>query len=65
MRTFGVLFQSGALWSSMTIAENVELPLTEFTDLSESEIRDRARSKLAMVGLKGFEDHYPAEVSGA
>jgi phospholipid/cholesterol/gamma-HCH transport system ATP-binding protein len=64
LRTFGVLFQSGALWSSMTIAENVELPLTEFTDLSESEIRDRARSKLAMVGLQGFEDHYPAEVSG-
>ena len=64
LRTFGVLFQSGALWSSMTLEENVGLPLGEYTDLSPSEIRDIARLKLALVGLKGFEEFYPAEISG-
>ena len=64
MRRFGVLYQSGALWSSMTLAENVSLPLEEYTDLSAADIRDIAALKLAMVGLKGFEDYYPSEVSG-
>ena len=64
MRGFGVLYQSGALWSSMTLAENVGLPLEEFTDLSPPEIREIACLKLAMVGLKGFEDYYPNEISG-
>jgi phospholipid/cholesterol/gamma-HCH transport system ATP-binding protein len=64
LRTFGVLFQSGALWSSMTLEENVGLPLGEYTDLSQAEIRDIARLKLALVGLKGFEGFYPAEISG-
>jgi phospholipid/cholesterol/gamma-HCH transport system ATP-binding protein len=64
MRRFGVLYQSGALWSSMTLAENVGLALAEFTDLSPSEIRDIASLKLALVGLKGFEDYYPSEISG-
>lgn len=64
LRAFGVLFQSGALWSSMTLAENVGLPLGEYTDLSENDIADIARLKLALVGLKGFEDYYPAEISG-
>jgi phospholipid/cholesterol/gamma-HCH transport system ATP-binding protein len=64
LRTFGVLFQSGALWSSMTLQQNVGLPLGEYTDLSPSDIRDFARLKLALVGLKGFEDYYPAEISG-
>ncbi len=64
LRSFGVLFQNGALWSSMTLAENVSLPLAEYTDLSPSEINDIARLKLALVGLKGFEDYYPAEISG-
>ncbi len=64
MRKFGVLYQSGALWSSMTLAENVSLPLEEYTDLSASEIRDISELKLAMVGLRGFEDYYPSEVSG-
>jgi phospholipid/cholesterol/gamma-HCH transport system ATP-binding protein len=64
LRSFGVLFQSGALWSSMTLAENVSLPLGEYTPLSASEIRDIVRLKLALVGLKGFEDYYPAEISG-
>ena len=64
IRRFGVLYQSGALWSSMTLAENVGLPLAEFTDLSPSEIREVACLKLALVGLTGFEDHYPNEISG-
>jgi phospholipid/cholesterol/gamma-HCH transport system ATP-binding protein len=64
MRHFGVLFQGGALWSSMTLAENVALPLDEHTDLSPREAREVASLKLALVGLAGFEDFYPAELSG-
>lgn len=64
MRSFGVLYQSSALWSSMTLAENVGLPLAEFTDLSPAEIREIADLKLALVGLRGFEDYYPNEISG-
>jgi phospholipid/cholesterol/gamma-HCH transport system ATP-binding protein len=63
-RRFGVLFQSGALWSSMTLAENVALPLEEFTDLSALDIAEIVGLKLALVGLSGFEDFYPAEISG-
>ncbi len=64
MRGFGVLYQSGALWSSMTLAENVGLPLGEYTGLSPSQIREVASLKLALVGLAGFEDYYPSEISG-
>ena len=64
LRRFGVLYQSGALWSSMTLAENVALPLGEYTDLSPREIREVVGLKLALVGLAGFEDFYPAEISG-
>ncbi|MBD5647711.1 MAG: ATP-binding cassette domain-containing protein [Desulfovibrio sp.] len=64
MRHAGVLFQSGALWSSMTLAENVGLPLQQYTDLDDDEIRDLASLKLALVGLAGFEDYYPSEISG-
>src|ERR687895_1047593 len=64
MRRFGVLYQSGALWSSMTLAENVALPLGEYTNLSPREIRDVVSLKLALVGLTGFEDFYPSEISG-
>ena len=64
MRHFGVLYQSGALWSSMTLAENVGLPLEEYTDLSPSDIREVASLKLALVGLAGFEEFYPSEISG-
>jgi phospholipid/cholesterol/gamma-HCH transport system ATP-binding protein len=64
MRRFGILYQSGALWSSMTLAENVALPLGEFTDLSPAEIRQVASLKLSLVGLAGFEDFYPSEISG-
>jgi phospholipid/cholesterol/gamma-HCH transport system ATP-binding protein len=63
-RRFGVLFQSGALWSSMTLAENVALPLEAYTDLSSSQIRDVVSLKLALVGLAGFEAYYPSEISG-
>jgi len=64
LRKCGVLFQSGALWSSMTLAENVALPLIEYTDLSATDLQDIVRLKLALVGLSGFEDYYPAEISG-
>jgi len=64
LRRFGVMYQGGALWSSMTLAENVGLPLDEFTDLSPAEIREIASLKLALVGLKGFEDYYPSQISG-
>src|SRR5512134_3127899 len=64
LRSTGVLFQRGALWSSMTLAENIALPLQEYTDLSPSAVRDVASLKLALVGLAGFEDYYPSEISG-
>jgi phospholipid/cholesterol/gamma-HCH transport system ATP-binding protein len=63
-RRFGVLFQSGGLWSSMTLAENVALPLETYTDLSPGQIRDIVSLKLALVGLAGFEAFYPSEISG-
>jgi phospholipid/cholesterol/gamma-HCH transport system ATP-binding protein len=63
-RKFGTLFQSGALWSSMTLAENVGLPLTQYTELNAAERREVASYKLSLVGLAGFEDFYPNEISG-
>lgn len=64
MRGFGVLYQSGALWSSMTLAENVALPLEEYTDLPARDISELASLKLSLVGLAGFESFYPSEISG-
>jgi phospholipid/cholesterol/gamma-HCH transport system ATP-binding protein len=64
LRRTGVLYQRGALWTSMTLAENVALPLREYTALGTAEIGAIASLKLALVGLAGFEDHYPAEISG-
>jgi phospholipid/cholesterol/gamma-HCH transport system ATP-binding protein len=64
LRGIGVLYQKGALWSSMTLAENVALPIHEYTDLSRNEIAAIASLKLSLVGLKGFEDYYPSEISG-
>ncbi len=64
LRRFGILYQSGARWSSMTLAENVGLPLGDFTDLTPAQIREIAALKLALVGLKGFEDFYPSQISG-
>ena len=63
-RRFGTLFQSGALWSSMTLAENIGLALKQYTSLSDAEIREVAAYKLMLVGLAGFEDYYPNEISG-
>ncbi len=64
MKRFGVLYQSGALWSSMTLAENIALPMQQYTQLSRSEIDDLVSLKLALVGLSGFETFYPSEISG-
>ena len=64
MRQMGVLYQSGALWSSMTLAENVALALEEYTHLNANQIREIVCLKLALVGLAGFEDYYPSEISG-
>ncbi len=64
LKTFGVLFQSGALWSSLTLRENVALPLELHTRLSRRERDELAALKLGQVGLQGFEDYYPAEISG-
>ncbi|MBK5967683.1 MULTISPECIES: ABC transporter ATP-binding protein [Thiorhodovibrio] len=64
MRRQGVMYQSGALWSAMTLRENVSLPLEIHTDLSPAQIRAIADYKLALVGLAGFGDHYPAAISG-
>jgi phospholipid/cholesterol/gamma-HCH transport system ATP-binding protein len=64
IRRFGVMYQSGALWSSLTLAENIALPLEEYTELSPKAIRDLASYKLSLVGLSGYEDYYPAQISG-
>jgi len=64
MRRFGILYQSGALWSSLTLAENVALPLQTFTPLGPREIQEIVSLKLSLVGLGGFEGYYPSEISG-
>src|SRR5207302_10947800 len=64
LRRCGILYQKGALWSSMTLAENIGLPLGEFTDLTPKQIRDVAQFKLSLVGLTGFDDYYPSDISG-
>lgn len=64
MKHIGILYQYGALWSSMTLGENVAFPLEEYTELTSHQIRELVSLKLAMVGLAGFEDFYPSEISG-
>lgn len=64
LRRIGVMYQQGALFGSMTLAENVELPLQEQTRLDRRARRRIAEVKLHMVGLTGYEDHYPEEISG-
>jgi phospholipid/cholesterol/gamma-HCH transport system ATP-binding protein len=64
LRNMGILYQKGALWTSMTLAENVAMPLRQYTTKSEGEIRAIVEYKLALVGLGGFEDYYPSEISG-
>jgi phospholipid/cholesterol/gamma-HCH transport system ATP-binding protein len=64
LRRFGLLYQSGALWSSLTLLQNVALPLEEFTPLARQERIELAAFKLSQVGLAGYEHYYPAEISG-
>ncbi len=64
LKSWGITYQSGALFSSMTLAENVALPLQIYTDLSEQQIAETVAYKLALVGLAGYESFYPAEISG-
>lgn len=64
MHRLGVMYQSGALWSSMTLSENIALPLELHAGLSAPQALSVARYKLALVGLTGFEDFYPSEISG-
>lgn len=64
MQKIGILYQSGALWSSMTLAENIAIPLEAYTKLNAREIADVVSLKLSLVGLAGFENYYPSEISG-
>lgn len=64
MRTFGVAYQSGALLRSMTVAENIALPMEEYTTLSPEQIRERVEEKLRAVNLSGFGDYMPGDLSG-
>lgn len=62
--SYGVMFQSGALFGSMSVGQNVALPLLQWTDLSTEAIDVLVRSKLRLVGLQGYENHAPSEISG-
>src|SRR5512139_2126778 len=64
MRRFGILYQYGALWSSMTLEENIALPLQRYTEVGPSQIGELVSLKLSLVGLAGFKDYYPSEISG-
>ena len=64
IRRFGVMYQSGALWSSLTLSENIAMPLEEHSSLSARAIRELVSYKLALVGLSGYEDYYPSQISG-
>ncbi len=64
LKRVGILYQRNALWSSMTLAENIALPLEEYTELSPRQISEIVSLKLSLVGLTGFEDYYPSEISG-
>ena len=64
IRRIGVLYQHGALWSAMNLRENIALPLQEYTSLGQREIREIVELKLSLVGLGGYGDYYPSEISG-
>jgi phospholipid/cholesterol/gamma-HCH transport system ATP-binding protein len=64
LRRMGVLYQNGALWSGLTLAENIALPIEEYTELDRGAIAEVVSLKLALVGLRGFEEYYPVEISG-
>jgi len=61
---WGITYQRGGLFSDLTLAENVAVPLQQYTQLTAAEIRDTIAYKLALVGLAGFENYYPSEISG-
>ncbi len=63
-RSFGVMFQMGGLLASMTLKENIELLLRTYTNLTDPQIEEIVRIKLSSVGLEGFEDFIPSEISG-
>jgi phospholipid/cholesterol/gamma-HCH transport system ATP-binding protein len=64
LRRIGVMYQFGALWSSMTLAENITLMIQEYLEVDRREAQELASLKLALVGLAGFENYYPSEISG-
>jgi phospholipid/cholesterol/gamma-HCH transport system ATP-binding protein len=64
LKTFGMSFQGGALWTSLTLSQNIALPLEEYTRLPGDEIARIAAFRLSQVGLAGFEGYYPSEISG-
>ncbi|MEY3896932.1 MAG: hypothetical protein RLZZ214_2453 [Verrucomicrobiota bacterium] len=64
IRRFGVMYQSGALWSSLTLGENISMPLEESGDIPAKVVRDLVSYKLSLVGLAGYEDYYPSQISG-
>jgi phospholipid/cholesterol/gamma-HCH transport system ATP-binding protein len=64
MKNWGITYQTGALFLSMTLGENVALPIQQYTDLSEKQISELVDYKLSLVGLAGYQDFYPAEMSG-
>lgn len=64
IRRFGVMYQSGALWSSLTLGENLSMPLEESAKISAKTVRDLVSYKLSLVGLSGYENYYPSQISG-
>ena len=64
LKKFGILYQRGGLWCSMTLAENIALPLKEYTSLTKEEIEEQCELKLSLVGLGGYGGYYPSEISG-
>ena len=64
LKKIGILYQTSALFGSMTIQENIALPLFEYTGLTANSVYDMVRMKLCVVGLSGYEDHLPSEISG-
>ena len=64
IKRFGVMYQSGALWSSLTLGENISMPLEESGEIPAKTVRDLVSYKLSLVGLSGYEDYYPAQISG-
>ena len=64
IRRFGVMYQSGALWSSLTLGENIAMPLEETGRVPARTVRDLVSYKLSLVGLSGYEDYYPSQISG-